>query len=144
MEKIVFSCTVENNSEFDNLGLEFWLDNDKFFDNNVAFGTVQITHVFDETEAEHRLKIVLKGKTIEHTTVDDNGNILSDVLITIKNMSFDDIDIDQLFFDNAVYTHDYNGSGNWVDDEFYGDLGCNGTIEFKFSTPFYIWLLEHM
>jgi len=144
MEKIEFSCTIENNSDFGNLAIELWIDNTKFFDSKVRPGLKSISHLFDEDDSSHSLKIVLKNKTTAHTTVSDNGQILSDALISIKNIKFADIEIDRLFADNAVYTHDYNGSGKWVDEKFYGDLGCNGTVEFKFSTPFYIWLLEHM
>jgi len=144
MEKIEFSCTIENNSKFDNLGLEFWLDDTKFFDSTIVNVITPIKYEFDEDETNHNLKIVFKNKTTDHTTVDNDGQILSDALLTVKNIKFDDIEIEQLFFDNAVYTHDYNGTGNWIDEKFYGDLGCNGTVEFAFSTPFYIWLLEHM
>ena len=144
MEKLVFSCTVENNSDFEDLGLEFWLDDDKFFDSNVKKGDTSIIYEFKEDEADHSLKIVLKNKTIDHTTVDDTGKILTDALTSIKEICFDEINIDQLFFEHAVYTHNYNGSGDNIEDEFYGNLGCNGTVELKFSTPFYMWLLEHM
>ena len=144
MEKLVFSCTVENNSDFEDLALEFWLDDDKFFDSNVKKRDTSISYELDEDEADHSLKIILKNKTIDHTNVDETGAILFDTLISIKDISFDEINIDQLFFEHAVYTHNYNGSGDNVEEKFYGDLGCNGTVELKFSTPFYMWLLEHM
>lgn len=144
MEKIVFSCTIENNSDFEDLALELWLDNNNFFDSNVKKGDSSISYEFNEDSADHILKIVLKNKTTDHTTVDEFGKILSDTLISIKNICFDEITIDQLFFEHAVYTHNYNESGADVEEKFYGDLGCNGTVELKFSTPFYMWLLEHM
>ena len=144
MEKIVFSCSVNNISDFEDLALEFWLDDNKFFDNNVKKGNIRVSYEFDEDEADHILKIVLKNKTIDHTTVDETGKILSDTLVSINDISFDEININQLFFEHAVYTHNYNGSGADVEEKFYGDLGCNGTVELKFSTPFYMWLLEHM
>lgn len=143
MEKLAFSCTIENNSDFEDLGLEFWLDDDKFFDSNVKKGDTSINYKFNEDEADHSLKIVLKNKTIDHTTIDESGKIISDALISIKDISFDEININQMFFEHSVYSHNYNGSGNNVEDKFYGDLGCNGTLELKFSTPFYMWFLEH-
>ena len=144
MEKLVFSCTFKNNSDFEDLALELWLDNNKFFDSNVKKGTTPISYEFDEDEADHSLKIILKNKTSHHTTVDKDGKILEDTLISINDICFDEINVDQLFFEHAVYSHNYNGSGDNVEDNCYGDLGCNGTVELKFSTPFYVWLLEHM
>ena len=144
MEKIVFSCTVSNTSDFEDLALEFWLDDNKFFDNNVKKGNICVSYEFDEDEADHILKIVLKNKTIDHTTVDETGKILFDTLVSINDISFDEININQLFFEHAVYTHNYNGSGADVEEKFYGDLGCNGTVELKFTTPFYMWLFENM
>ena len=144
MEKLVFSCTIENNSDFEDLGLEFWLDDDKFFDSSIKKGITFVSYEFNEDEAKHSLRIILKNKTVDHTSVDEKGIILSDALLSIKDICFDEINLDQLFSEHAVYSHNYNGSGEDVQDKCYGDLGCNGTVELKFSTPFYMWLLEHM
>jgi hypothetical protein len=65
-------------------------------------------------------------------------------MLTISNISIDDIDIDQLLIEKAEYTHDFNGSQDTITDKFYGDMGCNGTVTFEFTTPFYLWLLENM
>mgnify|MGYP003352455181 CR=1 FL=1 len=43
-----------------------------------------------------------------------------------------------------AYRHDYNGTGQPTEDNFFGVLGCNGTVELRFTTPIYLWLLEHM
>jgi hypothetical protein len=144
LEKIIFSCTIENKSDFEDLGLEFWLDDEKFFDNTVKKGDTSVNYEFIEDEADHSLKVVLKNKITDHTTVDESGTIVSDALISIKDIEFNEINIDQLFYENAVYTHDYNGSGKVVEEKFYGDLGCNGEVILDFYTPFYIWLLENM
>lgn len=144
MKKLKFSCTVENTSRFDNLKLEFWLDNIKFFDSAVASGKTSVCYDFEEDNASHCLKIVLKDKTHEHTTVDDSGNIVSDVLISIKEICFDDIPVDQMIFDNATYTHNNNNSTDDIEDKFYGHLGCNGTVALEIKTPLYLWLLENM
>ena len=144
MEKIAFSCTIENNSDFEDLGLEFWLDNDKFFDSNVKKKGASVNYEFDEDEANHCLKIIFKNKTTCHTNVDESGKIVSDALISINNISFNQINVDKLFSEHAVYTHNYNGSSDEIVDKFYGDLGCNGEVVFKFTTPFYMWLLENM
>ena len=49
-----------------------------------------------------------------------------------------------MFVEQAVYTHDFNGTSKATENKFYGELGCNGTVSLKFSTPMYLWLLEHM
>jgi len=144
METIKFSCTIQNNSDFENLGVEFWLDETKFFDSLIAKGITPITYEFAEDESDHSLKFVLKNKTTDHTTVDNDGTIVNDALLTVKDFEFDGINIDHTFFENAVYTHNYNGSDNWVDEKFYGHVGCNGKVELKFSTPFYMWLMENI
>ena len=97
-----------------------------------------------DDDAEHVLKLVLKGKCVDHTTVDSDGNIISDSVLTISDLTFDEIALGQIMHDNAVYTHDFNGSGNPVEDRFFGTMGCNGTVTLNFSTPIYIWLLESM
>lgn len=144
MTLLQFSCTLENQSNVTDLAVEMWIDDDKFFDSCVAPGEKHIVHELSEDEAEHVLQIVLKNKTQDHTTIDADGNILSDALITVKNVAFDDINIDQLFYENSVYTHDCNGSAEIAAHKFFGSLGCNGTVKLQFSTPFYVWLLEHM
>ena len=120
------------------------MDNKKFFDSNISKGDTEVKYEFEEDEQEHSLRLILKNKSTYHTILDSNGNIKSDSLIVIKNILFDDIEIDRLFFDQSTYTHDYNGTGDKVTEKFYGPMGCNGSVELKFSTPFYLWLLEHM
>ena len=143
MNTISFSCTIQNNSHFDDLLVELWANNKKFFDSNIT-DTVNVDYVLNDDEADHVLQIVLKNKTCKHTNVDINGKILQDALISVHNIKFDDITVDELFFEHSVYTHDYNGTGPEMKDKFFGDIGCNGTVKFKFYTPFYMWLLEHM
>lgn len=134
-------CVSSNNSNA--LGFETWLDDKIMFDvDSVQPSTKILIPVTDD--AEHVLKLVLKGKCTDHTAVDSNGNILSDSVLTISDLAFDGIELGQLFYDKAVYTHDFNGNGTITKESFFGTMGCNGTVELKFSTPIYIWLLENM
>jgi hypothetical protein len=126
------------------LGFEAWLDDTMVFDvEHVQQSTAVSIPVSDE-DAEHVLKLVLKGKCADHTTVDSDGKILSDSMLTISDPAFDGIMLGQIMCDKAVYTHDFNGSGDPVKDSFYGTMGCNGTVTLKFTTPVYLWLLENM
>jgi len=144
MEKIKLSLDIANPSEFHNLGIELWLDNTLFFDNNISPGTHHIIHEFESADADHILKIKLKNKTHEHTKINEAGEIVSDTLINVSNFFIDEIMIDQLVFDHAEYVHNGNGSKTIAVHKFYGDLGCNGHVQLKFSTPVYLWLLENM
>ena len=76
--------------------------------------------------------------------IDDQGNIMSDALLGVTEISFDEIDCTQIVQDISVYRHNLNGNGPEIEDQFFGDLGCNGSVEFKFTTPIYLWLLESM
>jgi hypothetical protein len=104
---------------------------------------VHFSHVLTEDDAEHELRIVMKHKTPDHTELDDAENIIRDAMLTVSDLKFDEIALGKVFLDKSVYTHDFNGSGESVQDQFFGDMGCNGTVSLKFSTPAYLWLLEH-
>ena len=86
----------------------------------------------------------MKGKTAEHTKLDETGNIAQDANITIKDIAFDEIELKQVFVDHAEYTHDFNGTQTATTEKFYGTMGCNGTVSLKLTTPIYLWLLESM
>lgn len=144
MDTIKFSLDLVNTSEFHNLGIELWLDKNKFFDNSVSPGRHHVIHEFDGADGNHILKIKLKNKTNEHTGIDEQGNIVADALIQIQNVSFDDIEVDQLLWSHAEYVHDGNGSEVIAVHKFYGSMGCNGHVQLKFSSPIYLWLLENM
>jgi hypothetical protein len=64
-------------------------------------------------------------------------------VVTVGSFEFEDINVNQIVQDLAVYTHDFNGSATKTQDKFFGSMGCNGTLSLKFSTPIYIWLLEN-
>jgi hypothetical protein len=126
------------------LGAEVWIDQDQIFDTEHLGSPVKISHAVSEDDAEHELRVVLKNKKSEHTAVDADGNITRDAVITVGQFEFEEINIDQIVIDHAVYAHDFNGTRDAVQDRFFGSMGCNGTLSLKFSTPVYIWLLEHM
>jgi len=126
------------------LGVEVWLDQQQIFNTEHVADTVNVSHDIDENNAEHVLRVILKHKKTEHTTVDADGNITQDAVINVGSFEFEEIDINQIVQDLAIYTHDFNGSGNTTQNKFFGSMGCNGTLSLKFTTPVYLWLLEHM
>jgi hypothetical protein len=105
----------------------------------------EISVKFDDTDDEsHVLEFVLSGKTIEHTQITDQGEIISDLTVRIQDISFDDIEISQIFSELSQYHHNFNGTQPSIVDRFYGEMGCNGTVRLEFTTPIYLWLLENM
>jgi len=144
MENIAISFTVTNKSQCSDLALECWLDNDMFYDSVVQPGSIDIKYNFIEDEQQHTLKFVLKNKTAEHTKIDESGNILSDVVLELHDMNFDQISLDKILTEHAVYQHDFNGTKEQTQSKFYGTMGCNGAVTFEFASPFYMWLLENM
>ena len=126
------------------LGFEAWLDNHKFFDTDHVQARQQIFIEISDDDANHELRFVMKNKTSDHTKVDSDGNIVADARLTITDLSFDEISLGHMVTEQAVYTHDFNGTSAIIQDQFYHELGCNGTVSLKFNTPIYLWLLEHM
>ena len=105
----------------------------------------EISVEFDDADDEsHVLEFVLSGKTSEHTQITEQGEITSDVTVRIQDISFDDIEISQIFSEFSQYHHDFNGTQPAVVERFYGEMGCNGTVRLEFTTPIYLWLLENM
>ena len=66
-------------------------------------------------------------------------------MLIVNNVILDDMDITDLFYDQGIYYHNFNGNALLeYQVPFHGKLGCNGTVLFTFHTPYYPWLLEHM
>jgi len=128
------------------LGIQVWVDDLCIHQHSHVTEPYHVRHeINDDEEKSHRLKIVMSGKTIEHTTLDKDGiTVVKDVILNIRNISLDGINIDKMVYKFAKYQHDFNGTQPQCSDTFFGSMGCNGSVEFEFTTPGYLWLLEHM
>jgi hypothetical protein len=126
------------------IGTEVWIDNICVVNVEHVDQIVPFSHVLEDTDTEHELRIVMKHKTPDHTKLDDAGNIVSDAMLIISDIKFDEIALGQIFLNKAIYTHDFNGSQPRVEEKFFGNMGCNGTVSMKFTSPTYLWLLENM
>ena len=144
METAEISLDVETSDAECPLGMEIWLDNTVLLKNNHVQEKIAFNYSISDDDGDHELRIVIYGKTPDHTQVDDEGTITKDATLAISNIMIDGIDVNQLFLDKCVYTHDFNGTQAKIADTFHGVAGCNGTISFGFSTPIYLWLLENM
>ena len=138
------SCILDTSDASVPLGFEAWIDDQKFFDTDHVQTQQKLMVEIDDTDREHEFRLVLKNKISDHTQVDAVGNIVADATLTITDLSFDEIKLGHIVTEQAVYTHNFNGTGNIIQDKFYNNMGCNGTVSLKFTTPIYLWLLENM
>jgi hypothetical protein len=141
---VPISCDIGTSDPAVPLALIILLDGVEIYRNNLVNREVKFKYELNGDAAKHELQFVMLGKTPEHTRLDAQGNITQDAVLSISNVRFDDIAIQQIVTNLAVYTHDFNGTQAQTQDRFYGWLGCNGTVSLKFTTPVYLWLLENM
>ena len=126
------------------LGTEVWIDNTCVINVEHVDRVVCFSHQLADDDGEHELRIVMKHKTADHTDVNESGEIVRDARLVIVDIKFDEIALGHIFLEKTIYTHDFNGSGDAVEDQFFGEIDCNGTVNLKFTTPAYLWLLENM
>lgn len=91
-------------------------------------------------DQEHCLEIRLENKT-NADTITEGDKIVKDMLLNIDSIEVEEIEL---------------GEVKWNLSEFVADdpkretlkrcvnLGWNGSYQLKFSSPFYLWLLENM
>ena len=144
METAKISFDIETSDATCPFGVEILLDNTVLLKTDHVQQKITFLHVMNDDDGEHELRVVIQGKTSMHTQIDDQGNITKDAVLQISNVSIDEIDINQLFQEKCIYTHNFNNTQPEIEDTFHGIAGCNGTMSFKFSTPIYLWLLENM
>ena len=141
---VEISCSIDTTDPSAPLGLEIWLDQQKLLDQPCVSETMCWSGQIPDDDGEHELRWILKNKTSEHTAVDEQGNILRDACVTIRDLKFDGIELGHIFVTQSTYSHDFNGTGQPTQEKFYGTMGCNGTVSLKFTTPMYLWLLENL
>lgn len=139
-----FSCKIGTTDASAMLGMEIWLDDQQIFNTEHVDSTVECQTTFSDDDSQHELRFVMKNKTIDLTQVDQSGTILKDACLTISDVAFEGIDLGHMFIEQTSYTHDFNGTKPTITTDFYGSMGCNGTVNLKFTTPIYLWLLENM
>ena len=106
-----------------------------------------------EEDKEYALIIKRSGKSNNQTVINEKGDILKDQLLHIKSIEIDEINIGALVYE-GVYTPQYpepwatqqRESRNDLKDSFKNvtQMGFNGEWKFKFTSPFYMWLLENL
>jgi len=102
---------------------------------------------------KYELIINRSGKGKNQTVVNENGDLIKDQLLHIKSIEIDEINLGGLVYE-GVYTPIYpepwatqqRESGQDLKDSFKNvtKMGFNGEWNFKFESPFYMWLLENL
>ena len=145
-EKLTFAVTLSGTYWDRKPQFSIWLDDHVVTQSEIA-SLAQQTINFERAilEGEHTLKIRLENKTRDDT-VTENSDIIKDMLLNIDDITIDDISLGNLLW-SAEYILDqpqeYKGQTiNHLDGCV--NLGWNGTYMLKFSSPFYIWLLEKL
>lgn len=142
-EKLTFDIVPSNRAR--PIGCSVWFDNHCVFDQDCVAESAQVNIDFDDdVESVHQIKIQIKNKNHSHTVVNDEGQIVSDSVLQIKNFTVAQINVDSVIMNQAIYQHNFNGTAPDISDKFFMTCGCNGTVSFELSTPAYLWLLEHM
>ena len=123
-----------------------WLDDHVVTQSEIASSAEQIVSFERRVdEGPHELKIRLENKTL-NDTVTENGQIIKDMVLNIDDIIIDDISLGNLLW-SAEYILDnpqrYNDQTITKLDNCV-NLGWNGTYVLKFTSPFYIWLLEKL
>jgi hypothetical protein len=146
MDKVLISFDIESTDITAPLGVRVKINNHVIFEQTHVQEPVKFFYdqISDDEDHEYDLTIEMFGKLPEHTQLNDQGQIVSDSMLMVKNIQFDSVDIYQAFLDMASYHHDFNGTQAPVVDKFFGNMGCNGQVGLKFTTPIYLWLLEIM
>jgi hypothetical protein len=99
----------------------------------------------DVKEGPCTLNIRLENKDNNDVVKDDPNStdfkIVNDLLLNIKNIEIDEIDLGNLIFTKSQFVGDDKDRpvlNTCI------DLGWNGTWTLSFDSPFYIWLLENI
>jgi len=143
MEQIPVKFSVSNTGHNQPLTLRLLLDNTCLWESVIVdCQTVELD--LSVEDGDHQLTWEMSGKTTEYTVLDSENKIVSDACLEFSNIEFDGINIDQLVQKLAYYHHNFNGNGDAIKDQFYHSMGCNGTVTLEFTTPVYLWILEHM
>lgn len=123
-----------------------WLDDHVVIQSEIASTAEQIVSFERKVdEGPHVLKIRLENKTTSDTVV-ENGEVVKDMLLNIDDITIDDISLGNLLW-SAEYILDKKQTykGQEIDHlDGCVNLGWNGTYVLKFTSPFYVWLLEKL
>ena len=142
METLSFKIGL-NGTFFNNVpAYSILLDGVKHASGKVSTETEMVEFAADiEEDQEHLLEIRLENKT-SIDTVTENGEIVKDTLLNIDSITVGDIEIGELKWSMSEFVADDPGQTSPLLRCV--NLGWNGSYRLKFTSPFYLWLLETM
>ena len=122
-----------------------WLDDRVVVQSEIHDGENIIPFERSVDPGAHSLKIRLENKTNKDTIV-ENGQVVKDMLLNVNDITIDDISLGNLLWSGEyILDHPQEYQGKTIDHlDNCVNLGWNGTYILKFTTPFYIWLLEKL
>lgn len=144
METIDISFDLTSTDYDCTLGFEVNYKDKLILDIDHVTNKTPVSFTLDAEEGEQVLTFIMKNKLLNDTVVDENNNIIKDACLNISNFNIEYVELGHTFYEHTIYQHDFNGSQSLVEEKFYGDMGCNGSVLFKFSTPIYHWLITNM
>jgi len=142
---VKFLLELTGTSDCSDITAEVWLDQRHIV--SYTCSTKSTTQIFflDDAPANHQLQIRMQGKLPSHSVVASDGSMLADASILVSRIEFEDIDMMPIFCQgHCCYFHNHNDPNRAIElDEFYGYIGCNGTVSIDFATPIYLWFNKH-
>ena len=145
-EKLSFVVTLSGTFWDRRPQFSIWLDDQAIIQSEIVSEALQpVTFEHTVDEGPHTLKIRLENKTTTDTVI-ENGEVVKDMLLNIDDVTIDDISLGNLLW-SAEYILDKKQTykGQEIDHlDGCVNLGWNGTYTLKFTSPFYIWLLEKL
>ena len=142
MEKIKFKAVIDSEYFNNPPYLRISIGDDVLADFPVTEETVIEKELTVEDDKTYKLNFTLYDKS-KYDTVIEDGKIVKDTVVKIKQVEVDDVDITSMLSinqDTFYYIHD----GSTEKHAFYDTMGVNGTSTIEFTTPFYVWLLENL
>ena len=123
-----------------------WVNDSKYAGGQITLPSDQIFYVEFQVdcveESENFLKIKLENKEDSDTVQNlEKTVILKDLLLNIHSIEIDDVALDYLMWSKSQFLPD-DTTRPLLDHCV--NLGWNGTYTFKFTSPFYLWLLESL
>lgn len=143
MSSSKFTVSLDTNSP--GLTVSVIINDHVLYRGDPSGSTVVVDHNINDTDlSEHRLTIQLADKTEAHCEINDHGDIVKDTVVALHSIKFDDVDITDIMRRISRYQHDFNGTGQPIEEPLMGTMGCNGIVTFDFTSPVYLWILENM
>ncbi len=145
-EKLSFVVTLSSTYWDRRPQFSIWLDDHVVIQSEIpdsASHPISFERMIDE--GPHTLKIRLENKTTADTII-ENGDVVKDMILNIDDVIIDDNRLGNLLWSAEYILDDKQMYQGKEIDHLDGcvNLGWNGTYVLKFTSPFYIWLLEKL